>query len=94
MDARVAAAQAVSASKQQVDEFFHWLVGEMKRNLERKPMPKDEFKRKAKAQFGVGDRKFEECWAGAIAETGATSWSRSGAPRGPRKSPRKSSHDK
>jgi hypothetical protein len=86
--AQQAAATTVAATKHNIDEFYCWLVGEMKASPASKPHAKNHHAQIASERFGVGPRKFGECWQQAIEATGADSWARSGAPSGPRKSNR------
>ncbi len=83
-----------SMTKSEADNCLVWLEGQMRADPEVRPHSKRHYRGIAKSDFNVGPRKFEHIWATAIAQSRATSWSKAGAPRGPRKSAQpKSMHE-
>ena len=63
-----------------------WLEEEIRASPEQRPHAKAYYATMARERFNVGTRKFDPCWKIAIRNIGAETWSKAGAPRGPRKS--------
>jgi hypothetical protein len=71
---RRVAKQAPAAKKCSV-----WLEGEMRASPTERPCPKSTYRRRAKQDFNVSGRQFNQIWKSAIEETGA-SWNEAGRP--------------
>jgi hypothetical protein len=56
-----------------------WLEAAMRASPERRPKPKDEWRKEAKEKFGLSGRAFDRLWAALLQSTGAK-WGLSGAP--------------
>ena len=62
-----------------------WLTDVMRNSPTTRPKSKDAFWNEARLQFpGLARRQFERAWNRALAETGATGWSKAGRPKGSR----------
>ena len=57
----------------------NWLTGLMSNNSD-KEKPKAFFREKARDEFGIGPRAFDECWRNVVAQTGNIKWSKAGRP--------------
>lgn len=61
--------------------FKLWLIAEMKNSRDHRPHPKRWYQEKARTEHGVGSTTFSSVWREAIADAGASVWSKGGAPR-------------
>ena len=57
----------------------NWLRDLMSNNSDKKK-PKAFYREKARDEFGVGPRAFDECWRNIVAQTGNIKWSKAGRP--------------
>lgn len=57
----------------------NWLTELMSNNSD-KEKPKAFYRKKARDEFGVGPRAFNECWRNAVTKTGNIKWSKAGRP--------------
>ena len=58
-----------------------WLEKQMEANLLVKTMTKATVKAKWRENHSIADRAFERAWSSAISATGATAWTKAGAPK-------------
>jgi hypothetical protein len=62
------------------DRCLKWLIGEMKKSPQQRPMPKGKYREEAQKRFsGLSERSFITAWSRAVKET-RSAWSAHGRP--------------